>query len=171
VRRAFSLPIVILLVLIVATPVVAFMFLSKKTDDNVKGAETFKADTNNELTLQVNSANGTWDLLEYLCTAKDSCDKTLESGKRWQTLSGGPTQDHEVIVSSSDDLKGYDFLKIYIRPGWGSANRKFAIQDKENITPAQYANITDGTDNYDVVMVPIKGLDNYIGQPISFSDQ
>lgn len=171
-RRAFSLPIVIVLVTLIATPLLAFAFFARSTQNpTVKGVSTKNLGAQKGITLQISSISGTWDLYEYLCTSKESCLSSLDAGNRLQTLSGGASEDHEIVIDYSDEMKNYAFLKVYVKSSWGSQGRRFSLQDSGLIAPADYATLKLADTTVDVVLIPVKELSSENSKVIYFSDQ
>jgi hypothetical protein len=105
----------IVILLFVLAPV-GYYYYTSHSNLGVKGASDSRL--GNGLLINV-SSKGTWDLYEYLCDSKTNCPNFY--GK----VSGGQTVDHEVFIEYAEAWKDYEYLKLYVEPGWGSVDSSF----------------------------------------------
>lgn len=114
--------------------------------------------TQPEIGLKINvKSSGSWDLLEYLCKTKTECSQNVESGRRTQTISGGASEGHEVLVVPDESWTNYTYLKVYIKPSWGAMSGKFsADQNEEGAGEIVTFNTSDSS--YEVFIVETEAL-------------
>lgn len=158
-RSGFSVPIILIVILLfVLTPLGYYYFVIKSDNTNIKGTSDYRGSTG--VLVFVNSQNSTWDMFEYLCKSMSECTTSLDSGTFFAKVSGNVTEDHEVFVEYSDKWSEYSYLKIYVQSGWGSINRAY--------TPtAQNLASVDG----DVMYIPLQqGEKNNLIIAGSFTD-
>jgi hypothetical protein len=155
-KNGFAVPVVLIFVAIFLLMPLVFWWVSSRNSrkEDVKGAET-SATSQKGTYIQVTSQSGTWDLLEYLCKTKDECVSGLEAGKKWEGVSGGNTEGHTVNISYSDLWEGYNYLKVFVRPGWSSQQRAFNLVKNET----SGFEVTQ-VENTPAVLVPIENLKN-----------
>lgn len=77
------------------------------------------------LNVTVISPKSSWDLVQYLCSTREECEKSPTSGKWWATVSGAPTgpDGHEVFIQRSDGWGAYPFIKVYAKSTNGAVYR------------------------------------------------
>ena len=131
-QRGIAAPIIIVLFGLLAILVVSFSGLPQKifSEDDVKGVATNQP-VRNGFSVAVSSPS-TWDLFEYLCEDA-TCGEDLEAGKRFATISGGATEEHEVVVTYSKEWDSYKYVKIYAKPGWGAFDNTFSISQHDAV--------------------------------------
>src|SRR3989344_5972756 len=126
-KGGFSVPIILVVILLfVLAPVGYYYLVNSQNPDSVKGMSTSSSDGNG-FVFYITSNGGTWDLSEYLCKDMTEWVRGLTSGELFGQISGGTTTDHEVYISYSDNWKNYEYMKVYITPGWGTSNREYFV--------------------------------------------
>lgn len=166
-NKGFSLPIVLILALFISLPVIYFVFSARASAPKVKGTSTA---ANVGFDVQISSTKGTWDLFEYLCATKDECTKALAGGKRLETISGGQASTYDVVVEPSQDWSAYKYIKLFVKPGWGSPFRSFSVDNTAQISGAEFITLTEGQSAYNAILVPISSIQDKFYTSINFSD-
>lgn len=171
----FTIPFVTVFVLVLLiSPILFFVFHNTfLTDPMVKGASISapinSQSTDSPINITVSSNSGTWDLFAYLCSEQESCAKPLDSGKRVVSVSGGITKGQQVAISYTEAWSNFKYVKIYVRPGWGSTLRTFVASvsgDDLVIQNAEYeGNI------YEVVLIPVSSFKDSVAAIVTFSDR
>lgn len=124
-RRGFGVLFFIIAVFFVAAPF-AFYIVSLRNGSEVKGVSTPGYSTG--FSVVVNSSQGTWDLYQYGCAGLDECRKSLFSGKKVSSTSGGTTKSYTLPFVAAPDSGDISYVKFFVKPGWGSAQRIFSIE-------------------------------------------
>jgi len=164
-RRGSTLPLVMVLVLFLMVPLGFWFFYSRNSQDNVKGANV--SGITNGMYVTVSSTGGTWDLVRYLCKGRSECVGSLSSGLQLETISGGNAQKYQVAFSYESGWDQYAFLKIYLKPGWGSHERTFDINNIGTI-PGTTVEVLD---KQQVVLIPLAPIKSGFFKSSDFSDQ
>jgi hypothetical protein len=173
-NKGIALPFVILIVMLfILTPVLYSLFVNKSsTTEEVMGASRLGVqDHDDGVGLYINSKYGTWDLLEYLCKDKESCESTLMSGKRVGSISGGIVDNFPVRIAPDSEWDTNGYLKVYIRSAWGSPEREFDID--LTLDPQLDANISEieyEGHSYKVLIVALEDFKNNFSNIAVFSD-
>ena len=176
-QKGFSVSfVVIFIVLFIATPIIFWWATAKNNfsvQNDIKGASTYDSiQSKNGLLIEISSKQGTWDLFEYLCKTKEECVSSLLGGKRWGTVSGGTTsENHQVIIESSDEWDNNKYLKLFVKSGWGSPERKFGVSGVEYIADTSVETTSYEGDQYQVVVLPLDSVKLRLYKTIVFSDQ
>ena len=101
---------------------------TSRLETNVRGVSTFRElSTKPGFSVSIESDSATWNLVEYLCNDLDECLSSLNSGRRLGTVSGGETDQHEVVVEYSADWAEYDYIKYFVRSGWYTSSGEFKV--------------------------------------------
>jgi hypothetical protein len=168
-QRGIAAPILILLfgfiavVIAVATGIPQNLFNNDKYAE-VQGAASVQP-VRSGFSVFVTST-GTWDLYEYLCE-DEACLKELDAGKKYATVSGGATEEHEVVVSAGSDWGNYKYVKLYVRPAWGALTGYYdvsAIGDTGSVTEV-------GDDFVQALVVPVEKVSaSFVESVAVFSD-
>jgi hypothetical protein len=166
-NKGFSLPIVLIVALFLSLPVMFFVFSSRSSMPKVKGVATT---SNVGFDVQISSGKGTWDLFEFLCTTKEECSSSLTSGKRLETISGGQVKTYDVVVEPDQAWNEYKYIKLFVKPGWGSPFRTFTVANKAQIPNVEFVTLTEGNGSYNAIIIPISSVQNSFYSPINFSD-
>jgi len=166
--KKFSLlPLIIIVAVFLAVPVTFWaLSSSKNSSDDVRGVKTGVFG----LIIEVSSKNGFWDMSEYLCKDREECLESLQSGKFLEKTSGGGVDDQYVTLRYSSDWGSYQYLKIYVEPGWGSMERDFNASLKEHVENSSVEKLNSNGNEYEIVLVPTAGLDSNIFDVARFSD-
>lgn len=174
-QSGYAAPLVLIIVLLaIAVPVYFFAFSDSVSDsDNVRGASSTGVATGAGFSVLVTSDSETWDLVEYLCKDLDSCISSLYSGERWGSVSGGKTDLHEVAVSYSNKWKGNEYIKYFVRSGWDvqKGNTGFEVVDAGDVPGSDVYSLSDGTSNYDVIIIPVSSVTSDYYSSAHFSDR
>jgi hypothetical protein len=159
VQDGFTLPIVLIFVLaFLAAPLVFWYTNSRSvTQPSVQGAQSTNSKEGTHI--QVTSQNGAWDLVEYLCKTKDECTESLTSGKKWEAISGGVTSGSSIKINYSELWKDYQYLKVFVKPGWGTATKSYAVKNEFGATDAQVHSF--GNDQALILPVSVVESGNY----------
>jgi hypothetical protein len=142
-----------------AIPILYFFYTQPPANlegESVKGVRSGEISENGGVSLVVSSSFGTWDLYEYLCVSMDECLSGLMSGKEWSTVSGGTTDGHEVNITFPPTWEEYEYLKVFVLPGWGSSSRSFNVSGSESLIVEPYT-YEGGT--YSVGLIPLRSED------------
>jgi hypothetical protein len=65
---------------------------------------------------------------------------------------------------------GYAFLKVFIKPGWGTQSRSFKVIDPGTVKGASSEKISSDSVAYEVVLIPITDLKSGFFKGAEFSD-
>lgn len=134
-RKGFSALFVVIMVFFIAAPFV-FYFVVSREKTGVKGASS-SAPIKEGFSVTLNSAQGTWDLYEYGCSTLEECSGSLFSGKKLSIISGGKISNHTIGFSKSLLSEDSQFIKLFVKPGWGSMQRNFKLSpDAEQFVKA-----------------------------------
>ncbi len=175
-QRGSSVPLFIVITLILlAIPAYYWLSLNNfnfsTSSKNVRGVASIgNVYDKPGFSVTVTSTAETWDLVEYLCSSREECLETLDSGKRLGTISGGSTELHEVFVEYSPKWDEYAFIKFYVRPGWSATQREFKIANLGDIPGATREVVSDGTYIYEVVIAPVVEVKNTFYRSAYFTD-
>lgn len=167
-QRGFSHPVLIILILALAIGLLGyygFDFLDKSHDD-VKGVSVIQHSSSGLSVLL--TSPGTWDLYEYLCSDLTECLASPISGRRYASISGGAVSRHEIIVPYSKDWQDYEYLKMYVRSGWGSTAGKFSLEtygEKEGFVIEE---LSDGIESVAVLLVPTSSVEKEFAEEAGF---
>ena len=147
----------------VSVPVLYFGLLQKdyKSQD-VKGANYQNNNPEKKgIGLIVNSRSGTWDLYKYVCKDENDCNSSLTSGKKLGISSGGEVQEYKVTLTPSSEWDTNNFLKVFVKPGWGSPERKFNINVlNSGESELKVVDMKDSGSTYEVLLIPLSRFKN-----------
>ena len=171
-QKGLSVPILIILLTLFAASGLGYIgySINNAPKADVKGAIS-TPNIDKGFSININS-NGTWDFFEYLCKTLSECENTLTSGKKFATISGGSTTDHEVVVASTASWKDYDYIKVFAKPGWGSISSGFSLTNLNSTIDATIKTYTDSAGmSYEAVIVPINAVEGaFVDSIATFSD-
>ncbi len=167
-KKTSLLPLVIIVATFLIIPIAFWFYSSKDSEGNIQGAKT-KSDTPG-IIVKIKSNNGTWDLNKYLCVNKEECLESLISGRSLETTSGGIVEGKYITIKYTSDWDSYEYLKVFVKPGWGSTIRKFNASLVSSVSGVYIESFTYGGLDYDVVLVPIKSIENTLLEVSEFSD-
>jgi len=172
-RRGHAHHAVLIFVLFASVPVMMWIFLSLKSsaqNPSVKGVSSKEGSTENAaLVVNMTSKRGTWDLYEYFCTSIEDCTKAVDSGVRWETLSGGQTDSHEIMISEIPEWRSYKYIKIFAKPSWGAPYRKFDFYYSGGGDVSVHA-FNNKSEEVDAVLVAVQDVKSSLVKEVSFSD-
>jgi hypothetical protein len=160
-NRGFTVPIVVLLTLLfLLLPVIFLYTFNSNSAINVRG--TTSKIPNNSLSVRVKSPNSSWDLQQYLCKHKDDCQTSLESGKRYATVSGGKTQNQLVIINRIENVEDYKYLKVFVKPSWGSNSSGYTVTSSNSLSvlSAEKLTVEENNLNYEILLIPLDSFSN-----------
>jgi hypothetical protein len=167
-RKTSFLPLALILLVFLILPVAFWFFNSKVDKGTVQGAKV-KSDSKGVI-IKVSSNYGTWEMSKYLCKTEDECLLSLTSGKNLDMVGGGVVENQDVAILYNDSFKDYEFLKVFIKPAWGSQARKFIASSIQGSPQMSIENISSNDYEYNVVFIPIKSLENSLEDIAKFSD-
>lgn len=126
-QKGFSLPLILFIISLTIVGGIVYVEFSQRSIEQVRGAKDAGLGMRG---FSVNiSSSGPWDLYEYLCKDKEECVRSFSSGSVRTTMSGDTTLEHELVIPYSESWKDYDYIKIYVRPVWGTGQKDFLIAD------------------------------------------
>lgn len=165
-KKTSFLPLIIIVATFLVIPVVYWLVTFDKSSDNVQGVKTGIYG----ISINVISKNGAWDMSKYLCKDKEECLESLTSGKLLEKTSGGGVNDQSVTLRHSSDWESYEFLKIFVLPGWGSMDRNFEINPTEKyqglfVEPYPYSG-----KEVRALIIPTGGLNTELFEVATFTD-
>lgn len=172
-QKGFGIPTVLIFVALTLIAVSIFFAVKNAINSqNVKGVLIVSSgqDSKSNLSVIVASKEG-WDLFEFLCSSLDECLNSLDSGTRFAKISGGSTSAHEINVGVSSDLKKYAFLKLYVKPSWGSNERIFNVSDLGEVPGSKIYALPDGSAKYNTVIIQISNIGNKFYKSATFFDE
>ena len=170
-QRGFS-AVVLLITLLVVTSLPVYFLLSKGKDSasQVMGASTTVSQMRPGFSVSISSLAQTWDLVEYLCETKEECLDSLTSGRRFNTVSGGQTELHDVVVNYSKEWDNYSYIKYFVRSGLYKQGTEFKIVNLGDVPGSSVHEVYDGTYKYSIVLLPIKSIQTSFYTSAVFSD-
>ena len=104
--------------------------------------------------VMVKSNGPTWDFYEFLCKSLEECKSSPESGYQLPLISGGESEGHEIIVEPNGDWSGYNYIKYYVKGGWGQDSSNFRLATPTNIAGAQVGDFA----GMPFVIIPINSV-------------
>ncbi len=170
-RKGFTVPLILVLVLVlIMVPLIFWMSTNNfnaSTSADVMGAnDTSKTPNKPGFSVTVNSNIGVWDLLQTGCATLDECKESLSSGKRLATASGGTGVNNTVNVYPDPTWSGYEYLKLYVRSGWGNGTVGFDLEKVGDIPGAEISKMSESSASYDVAIVPLSSLSSFVDGPV-----
>jgi len=134
---------------------------------DVKGVSTANnAPENPGFSVCVTSEFGNWDLVEYLCESLAECKTSLDSGEKWATVSGGETENHQIFVESESSWEEYVYMKVFVRSGWGSQDRKFVMDATGDVLGSNEVTLEETK----ILIFPVSSVIKDYAPAASFSD-
>lgn len=167
-RKSSFLPLALILFVFLILPVAFWFFNSKVDEGTVRGAK-IKSDSQG-IVIKVSSNYGTWEMSKYLCKTKDECLLSLTSGKSLDKVGGGVVENQDVAILYDSSFKDYSFLKVFIKPAWGSQARKFIASSVQNSSQVSIEDILSNDYEYSVVIIPTSSLENSLEDIARFTD-
>jgi len=167
-KKSNLIPLVLVISTFLILPIAFFFLNSKNLNGNVQGLKT-QANKKGIL-LKITSNYGTWDMTKYFCKTKDDCLTSLFSGKIIDTTSGGVVENSFVTVEYSPEWNNYEFIKVFVKQGWGTSTRTFKAEDASVIPGVTIEKFTYGGTNYNVVLIPLTSVTGELLEAASFSD-
>ena len=153
-KKAFTLPVVIVFIILFISVPLVFLFSITRQKNNVKGAQATPPEIENGFLVYVSSKSAMWDLNEYLCATQAECAGNLMSGKKWGVVSSGASQRHEVVVQATKEWDQYNYMKLFVKSPYGGGESQFSAtlstQGLGTVEKITYENQT-----YDVVIVSL----------------
>ncbi len=165
-RKGFGALFFIIAVFFIAAPF-AFYIASLRNNSEVKGAST--PGYSEGFSIVVNSSQGTWDLYQYGCADLDECRKSLFSGKKVSLTSGGAAKSYILPFVAAPDSEDIGYVKFFIKPGWGSAQRIFSI-DMGSFPGMEKAEFEAEGKKVNALIIPVKAFEDSHFTAGSFSD-
>jgi hypothetical protein len=166
-RKTSFLPLALILCVFLILPVAFWFFNTKVDKGTVQGAKV-KSDSRGVI-IKVSSNYGTWEMSKYLCKTKDECLLSLTSGKSLDKVGGGVVENQDVAILYDQSFKDYSFLKVFIKPAWGSQARNFTASSIQG-SPISIDNVSSNNSEYNVVIIPMSSLENSLEDIARFTD-
>ena len=166
-KKSNLIPLVLVVSTFLMLPIV-FFFLNSKNGGNVQGTKTQA--NKKGIVLKITSNYGTWDMTKYFCKTKDECLTSLFSGKIIDTTSGGVVEGSHVTVDYSPEWTNYEFIKVFVKSGWGSSTRTFKVSAMGAVPDVTVEKVTYGGVSYNVVLIPLSSVNGVLLEVASFSD-
>ena len=167
-KKSSLIPLVFIVSLFLIIPAAFWVLTSNPSNENVQGVSV-KSNVKGIL-VRVDSNYGNWDMVKYLCTDKDTCETSLISGKGLDTTSGGQIANRDIAVEYTSDWKDYQYLKIYVRSGWGSQVREFNVSKIGSVPGMTIEKMIYGGSEYNVVFIPLDSVGQDLLPTVRFSD-
>lgn len=168
-RKSSLIPLALIISVFLILPIAFWFINSKNSNENVQGVKT-RSDVKGVI-VKVYSNYGTWDMAKYICKTKEECLSSLVSGKNLDTTSGGVVEEHFVTIEYSQDWNNYEFLKVFVKPGWGSQTRTFKTSVLGGVSGVSVNRVSSGGANYDVILIQLNNIGGELLEAASFSDQ
>jgi len=165
-RKNPPLPLIIIVSAFIIIPVVFWVFTFREEPNDVRGVTT----GGNGVLINIVSKNGAWDMSKFLCEDISTCRESLTSVKPLEKTSGGGIEEQSIIIRSSKDWDSYEYLKIYVKSGWGSVERFFSISLTDGVKEAVIESFDYDGNTYEAVIVPTDLLRSEFVDSITFSD-
>jgi len=167
-RKTSFLPLALIICVFLILPVAFWFFNTRVDKGSVRGAK-IKSDSKGVI-VKVSSNYGTWEMSKYLCKTKDECLLSLTSGKSLDKVGGGVVENQDVAVLYDQSFKDYSFLKVFIKPAWGSQARNFTASSIQDLSKISVENISSNDYEYSVVIIPMSSLENSLEDIARFTD-
>jgi hypothetical protein len=168
-QKGFARPLLlILLFLVIALPLtykVVSNRINSTKSENVKGSSSVNEKPG--FSVRIVSADGTWELIQYVCVTQEECTSGLTSGKRVGSVGGGATELQEIFVPTAPEWKDYKYIKYFVKPGWSSTQRVFKISDLGTFANSIKKSFTEA----DAVIAPIESILTTFQKSATFSDK
>jgi hypothetical protein len=171
--RGFTVPIVLIISTIFISLPVLFLFLTtRQHDGSVKGISDIETQKRNGIAIQIESTQGNWDLYEYKCNTKEECTSGLFNGVKVYMISGGKSSAQVIHVDKPIDLGDAKYIKMFVRPAWGSSTRSFKTTVKPDLEIVE-TNISFDKSVYSVIIFPTSVFDSTVNyyDAVVFSDE
>ena len=166
-RRSSVLPLIIIIATFLVIPVAFWIINFQKSDTDIKGANTGSSG----MVIKIKSEGGAWDMSKFLCVDTNECVESLTSGKVLDKTSGGGIQEQEVGVVYSSNWDQYKYIKIFVEPGWGSADRVFSVWMNEALSDSFIHEFEVNTITYKVAIFSITDIERNLMDAVVFSDR
>jgi hypothetical protein len=157
-KKTFSITLVAIVVAaVLSLCAIVWLFYGKMVPpkDDVKGVSTVGAiDVKPGFGISVTSQKGTWDTFVYLCKDKAECLASLDSGVRWTTVGGGEAADKDVFIEAKDSWKKYSYVKVFVKPGWGSPSRTFEARLEKVPLSVEKSSLEKDNEKVEIVVFP-----------------
>lgn len=168
-RKGFTVPLILVLVLVlIMVPLIFWISTNNfnaSSSSDVMGVADAKDSNKSGFSVTVNSDVGVWDLLQTACKTLDECKESVTSGKRVSTASGGVGYNNTVNVYKDPSWTDYNFLKLYVRAGWGSSTVGFNLEKAGDVPGLEITNMSESSASYDVAIVPLTSLTSFFEGP------
>lgn len=169
-RKGFTVPLILVLVLVlVLVPLIFWIstnnFNSSSSND-VMGTTDSKLPNKPGFSVTVNSGVGVWDLLQTGCVSLEECTQSVSSGRRLATASGGSGVNNTVNVYIDPNWSSYEYLKLYVRAGWGANTQGFDIESSGELDNVEVVTMSESSTSYSVAILPIKSVIEFVEGPV-----
>ncbi|MFC1700358.1 hypothetical protein ACFLZ4_01785 [Patescibacteria group bacterium] len=160
-KKGSLLPVVLIVIVFIILPV-SFWYFSNSSNSNIHGAKTLDLVG---VIVEIDS-DGTWGLSGYLCKTLEGCLSSLDAGEKVKTSGGGKGEGREVKLEYSGKWDEYEFLKVFVKPGWGSDSDDFNIEEFGGTTSSAMHEVED----VEVGIIPLKDIRSGVFEVVKFSD-
>jgi hypothetical protein len=168
-KKGSALPLILILISFVLIPLGFWFYSSQDTSSEVRGASSSKEDRG--FYVAVMSKGGTWDLNVYLCKDRAACVASVDAGYKLDSTSGGQSIGYYVPVKYQPFWNDYNFVKVFVKSGWGSAAKSYFIVDIGEAVGSVDTKINSDGFSQDVLILPIESVINSFVKSAVFSDQ
>ncbi|NMB91801.1 hypothetical protein GYA37_03050 [candidate division WWE3 bacterium] len=166
-RKSSFLPLALIVCTFLMLPVAFWFFNSKTNEGIVRGVET-KSNLNG-VVVKISSRYGTWEMSKYLCKSKEECLFSVSSGKSLDKVGGGVVENQDIEISYDQAWKDYSFLKVFVKPAWGSQAGQFNASIIKNSSQMSIESVSVDNYEYNIVIIPLEDLKNHLEGVIRFS--
>jgi hypothetical protein len=166
-RKSPPLPLIIIISAFIIIPVVFWVFTFRNNADNVRGTTV----ASSGVLVKIISEKGSWDMSKYLCEDISTCLESLTSGKSLEKTSGGWGAGQTLVIRPTSDWSQYEYIKIFVKSGWGSSERFFSASlSEDTIKGGSIEKFNYGGNTYESVILPVEILRSEIAGSVTFSD-
>lgn len=168
-QKGYARPLLLIVLPLIIALSLTYKVVSSRINstksENVMGTSTVNEKPG--FSVRVVSPDGTWELIQYVCTTLEECTSDLTSGKRVGSVGGGATALQELFVPAAPEWKDYKYIKYFVKPGWSSAQRTFKISELGTFTGSVKKTFTE----IDVVIAPVENVLATSQKSATFSDK
>ena len=172
-RKGISNLLLILIVMIFLGVPVLFFVISNKdsfSEDNVQGVSTTEVSTKKNFYVTVDSPTGSWQLMQYLCSDVDTCLESLTAGTELASVSGGASENNQVMITEAFSWSDFSYLKVFVRSGWGMDESSYVISNIGDIPGTQKSSVESTGDEFEVAIIPISSLGYQTLSSVTFTE-
>ena len=171
--RGLTIPFVMIFVAVFISVPLLFWYVSNSgRPSDIRGASDSNVEADvSGLKFGVNSFGGTWDLFAYLCEDYETCVESLTAGKKHKVVSGGTGEDFGIAVPKVEEWDSYEYLKVFVKPSWGSHHRTFKVLENVKSTDVSVETIEVEGEEITLVLVYLENAESLPAGVATFSDR